>query len=82
VATCATAPRRARARSTRTVGRRADRAKLLLGRALGREAATAYGPPRRKAEAMGRIRPMRGLPLFFFHFYLNKLQKLFQTLKF
>jgi hypothetical protein len=58
-----TMPRRARAR---TVGHRAGRAELLLGHALRREAAMAYGPPRRKAEAMGRIRPMRGLPLFFF----------------
>jgi hypothetical protein len=58
-----TVPHRARARM---VGRRADRAKLLLGRALKREAMTACGPPRRKAEAMGRIQPMRGLLLFFF----------------
>jgi hypothetical protein len=74
-----TAPHRAR---VRTVGRKAGRAELRLGRALGREATMSYGPPRRKAEAMGRIRPMRGLPLFFFCFYLNKFQKLFQTSKF
>jgi hypothetical protein len=73
-----TAPHHVRARM---VGRRADRAELRLGRALGHEATTAYGPPRRKTEAMGRIRPMRGLPLFFFCFYLNKFQKLFQTSK-
>jgi hypothetical protein len=63
--TAVTAPRRARARM---VGRRAGWAELLLGCALGREAAMAYGPPHRKAEAMGRIRPMHGLPLFFFLF--------------
>jgi hypothetical protein len=62
-----TAPRRARAR---TVGRTAGRAELLLGRALRREAATAYGLPRRKAEAMSRIRPMRGFPFFFFFLFI------------
>jgi hypothetical protein len=65
-----TVPCRAR---VRTVGRRAGQAELLLGRALGREAAMAYGAPRRKAEAMSRIRPMCGLPLFFFHFYLSRI---------
>jgi hypothetical protein len=36
----------------------------------------------RMTEAMGWIQPMRCLRLFFFPFYLNKFQKLFQTLKF
>jgi hypothetical protein len=68
------APSRPRAHRTRTVDRRASRAKLLLGRALGREAAMVYGPPRGKADAKGRIWPMRGLPLFFFPFYLNNFR--------
>jgi hypothetical protein len=62
------------------VDRRADRAELLLGRALRHEAATACGPPRRKAEAMGWTAHARFTP-FIFCFYLNKFQKLFQTLK-
>jgi hypothetical protein len=63
-ATALTVPRRAH-----TMGCRAGWAEMLLGRDLRREAATAYGPPHRKAEAMGRIRPMRSLPLFFFILY-------------